>query len=108
MTDIHPKNDPHKFHPQQPHLQPQHSTPSGGIKKAHSEQPNTQEFKQHTSMDPAGIWSRFLSQGGQAASSDEVKGFLTSMQKMLQITVQQNARAAKRAAERLRDSQEGR
>lgn len=107
-TPVHPSsNDPHKVHPQQPpHLQ--HPTaPSAPIKKAHAERPDIKEFKQHTSMDPAGVWSRFLTGGGQTPSNEEIKGFLTNLEKMLQITVQQNARAAKRAAQKLRDSQEG-
>src|SRR5579863_3298233 len=102
MTDLNP-SDLNKIHPQQSHPKPS-PLPT---RKEHAELPHAEGFKkEHSSMDPAGIWSRFLSRGTGSATPEEVKGFLLGLEKMLQITVQQNAKIAKRAAERLRESQE--
>jgi hypothetical protein len=66
----------------------------------------TREAFEHKSLDPAGIWSKFLSmRGTQEVTPEQIKSFIQSLEKMMQITVQQGARAAKRAMDRLRESE---
>jgi hypothetical protein len=45
-------------------------------------------------LDPAGIWLKFL---GPQATVNDVKMFLQGLEKMLQVLVQQNDAAFKRA-----------
>lgn len=60
---------------------------------------------EHKTIDPASVWSKFLSfHGTQEVTEQDVKMFIQGLEKMLQITVQQNARAAKRAMDKLKES----
>ena len=59
-------------------------------------------------IDPAGIWARFLSmQSGEPADPEEVKLFIQSFQRVLQVLVQQNDRAFQRAMEERKKAQQG-
>ena len=56
-----------------------------------------------TAMDPAGIWLRFL---GPQATVNDVKTFLQGLEKMMQVLVQQNDAAFKRALEAQKKAQQ--
>ena len=58
---------------------------------------------ERTSMDPAGIWLKFL---GPQATVNDVKMFLQGLEKMLQVLVQQNDAAFKRALEAQKRAQQ--
>jgi len=58
---------------------------------------------QYNPMDPAGIWMKFL---GPQATVNDVQAFLQSLEKMLQVLVQQNDAAFKRALEAQKKAQE--
>ena len=62
---------------------------------------------QTQSIDPAGIWAKFLSTGGQQATPEEVKMFLQNYEKMLSVLVQQNQKAFARAQQQMREALEG-
>lgn len=77
---------------------PQHQTPP------QSQPPAATSTKD---VDPTGVWTKFLSMGGQAATPEEVKLFIQGMMKMFNILIQQQNAAAKRASEKLRKASEG-
>ena len=64
--------------------------------------------KAQPSLDPSGVWAKFLSQAsGQEATPEEVNLFLQSLEKMFNVLVQQNQAAFKRSLEKLKDAQDG-
>lgn len=58
---------------------------------------------ERTSMDPGGIWLKFL---GPQATVNDVKMFLNGLEKMMQVLVQQNDASFKRALEAQKRAQE--
>ena len=91
-------NDPHKIPGQIP--EKTDKQPKGEISEA--------EAFHHTSMDPSGLWAKFLSnRGTQQITEEDVKVFLKGLEKMLQIAIQQNDRAFKRSIENLKNSGQG-
>lgn len=62
------------------------------------------DSEQKQPMDPAGVWSKFLSQGGTQATPEQVKMFLQQFEKMLQLEVKKQADAWKRAAQEFKKS----
>lgn len=60
-----------------------------------------------SSIDPSGIWSKFLSTSGNIASPEEVKMFMQGLLKMFNVIIQQQNQAAERAARQMKKAEEG-
>jgi hypothetical protein len=60
-----------------------------------------------SSGDPTGVWSKFLSGGGNVATPQEVKMFIQGILKMFNVLIQQQNAAAERAAQQLKKAEEG-
>jgi hypothetical protein len=58
-------------------------------------------------IDPTGVWTKFLSTPGNAASPEDVKLFLQGMLKTFNALIQQQNEAAKRANEQLKKTIQG-
>jgi hypothetical protein len=58
-------------------------------------------------VDPTGVWAKFLSTPGNAASAEDVKMFMQGLLKMFNVLIQQQNQAAQRANEKLKKAIEG-
>jgi hypothetical protein len=59
------------------------------------------------SLDPAGVWTKFLSTGGIVASPQDVKMFVQGIMKMFNVLIQQQNAAAKRASDVMKKAETG-
>ncbi|MEN9343923.1 MAG: hypothetical protein RLZZ453_710 [Chlamydiota bacterium] len=58
-------------------------------------------------VDPSGVWTAFLSQGGHPPTPEQVKLFLQSLMKQMSLQIQHELQLQKEAARRLRRALEG-
>jgi hypothetical protein len=87
--------------PSDPLKPPQQHIPPAPLQQPATDKPAT------SYVDPTGAWAKFLSGPGGQATAEDVKMFLNGMLKMFNVLIQQQQRAAKRAADVLKKAAEG-
>ncbi len=90
-TPVNP-NDPSPVQP----VAPASSSPSTGGR-----------FSSEQSIDPTGVWAKFLSTPGHPATAQDVKMFINGLLKSFGILIQQNQRAMERAKREMKRAEKG-
>ena len=60
-----------------------------------------------SNIDPTGVWTKFLSSGGQQATPKEVHAFINGILKNLNAIIQQQAKQAAEDARRMKRAIQG-
>lgn len=58
-------------------------------------------------VDPSGVWAKFLSTPGQAASAKDVQMFMNGLLKFFNVLIQQQQASFKRSIDQLKKTEEG-
>ncbi len=56
------------------------------------------------SMDPTGVWAKFLSSPGHPATPKDIQMFIQGLLKSFNVLIQQSDAAAKRASDQIKQS----
>ena len=69
--------------------------------------PSTGNFSSDSSIDPTGVWTKFLSTPGHAATAKDVKTFIEGLLKSFGVLIQQNQKAMERAKRQMEKAAKG-
>ncbi len=64
-------------------------------------------FASQKSIDPTGVWTKFLSTPGNPATAKDVKKFIDGLLKSFSVLIQQAQRAAERAKREMKKAEKG-
>jgi hypothetical protein len=69
--------------------------------------PTAGNFSSDKSIDPSGVWSKFLSTPGHPATAKDVQMFIQGLMKSFGVLIQQNQRAMERAKREMKRAEKG-
>lgn len=64
-------------------------------------------YESENSIDPTGVWTKFLSTPGHPATAKDVKLFMNGLLKSFGVLIQQNQRAMERAKREMKRAERG-